>query len=155
MAADIHTKDFTGAHQWRHACQLINIMPPAELSSREILELHQTTRAGADKTQMFQKRGVTVPTFPCTDVPIVPPEIYQPGLSGREGLQVIPETDPYVMCKCPSRYRHRPPSGLPGERWLRSTWFLENKHRSLDRAGCLSVPSASQRPAIYYCFHLS
>ena len=34
MAADIHTKDFSGAHQWRHACQLINIMPPEELSSR-------------------------------------------------------------------------------------------------------------------------
>lgn len=33
MAADIHTKDFSGAHQWRHACHLINIMPPEDLSS--------------------------------------------------------------------------------------------------------------------------
>ena len=56
MAADIHRNDFSGAHQWRHACQLINVMPPEDLSSREILELH--------KTQMLQKRGVTVPTFP-------------------------------------------------------------------------------------------
>lgn len=127
MAADIHTKDFSGAIQWRHACQLINIMPPEDLSCREVLDLHQTTRAGADKTQMFQKRGTTVPTFPYTDVPIVPPEIYQPGLSSREGLQLLPGADPFVMCKCPTRYRMRPPSGLPGERWLRTSWFLENK----------------------------
>ena len=125
MVADIHTKDFSGAHQWRHACHLINIMPPEDLSCREVLHFHQTTRPGADKTQMFQKCGATVPTFPYTEVPIVPPEIYQPGLSSREGLQVlagplrmscasVPLIPPQAQTRC-------------GDCWLRPTWFLEDK----------------------------
>ena len=37
MAADIHTKSFKDTVSWAHACQLINIFPPEQIGSQDII----------------------------------------------------------------------------------------------------------------------
>ena len=45
MAADIHTKSFKDSVSWTHACQLINIFPPALIGSQEIMDLMRPTHS--------------------------------------------------------------------------------------------------------------
>ena len=105
MAADIHTKSFKDSVSWTHACQLINIFPPALIGSQEIMDLMRPTHAqSADEKghQQYSFKG-EVPCFPYTETPILPQVLYRAGLSSKEGLQ-----------------EH----ALPPGRYLRSTWIL-------------------------------
>ena len=56
----------------------------------------------------------------------MPPEVYQHGLSSKEGLQEVEGTDPLVMCRTPKLLRLRPPGAPPGQQYLRRTWILHD-----------------------------
>ena len=127
MAADIHTKGFDDAIAWKHACMLINILTQIDVSSREVLELMKPTHDGITYTKQLQSdRSSKIPTYPYTKIPVVPPEVYLPGHSSKEGLQEIKGADPFVMCRTPKLYRLRPPGAPPGQQYLRSTWILQD-----------------------------
>ena len=62
--------------------------------------------------------------FPYTEIPILPPEVYQKGLSGKEQVQQLPGMDPILVVKTPTYFRKRPSGlSLPKD-CLRSTWIL-------------------------------
>ena len=82
-------KSFKDSVSWTHACQLINIFPPALIGSQEIMELTRSTHAqSADEKghQHYSFKG-EVPCFPYTETPILPQVLYRAGLSSKEGLQ--------------------------------------------------------------------
>ena len=125
MAADIHTKAFRDGLSWQHACQLINIFPPQQLSSQEIMDLMRPTHsqsADARGQKLLTYRN-EVPCFPYTDTPILPQVLYREGLSSKEGLQELDGTDPILVVKFPKLLRVPPRTLHPG-RYLRSTWVL-------------------------------
>ena len=126
MCADIHTKAFKDHMTWRRACMLINILSYDDISSDDMWSIMQPTHdtsTGLD--QYYKKRNATVPTFPYTETPILPPDLYESGMTSKEGLQEIPNVDPFVVVKTPRLYRTHP-VGIPNRSWLRSTWVLRN-----------------------------
>ena len=126
MCADIHTKAFKDHMTWKRACMLINILSYDEISSDDIWSVMQPTHDTSTGTeQHFKARNVTVPTFPYTETPILPPDLYVSGMTSKEGLQQIPNVDPFVVVKTPRLYRTYP-VGLHTHPWLRSTWALRN-----------------------------
>ena len=59
MSADIHTKSFKDSVSWTHACQLINIFPPALIGSQETMDLMRPTHAqSADEKGRSRARCV-------------------------------------------------------------------------------------------------
>ena len=144
MAADIHTKPFKSAEAWKHACSLINVFDSTDISQPWILELMKPTHDGSsDLGQSWYQERDGVPCFPYTNTPVLPPELYVPGLSGRDGLQTVEGADPVFMMKTP-RVLRPAPVGLPGGRYLRSTWILRDGgwHRIEDHA---EIPDERQR----------
>ena len=126
MCADIHTKAFKDHMTWRRACMLINILSYDDISSDDMWSIMQPTHdtsTGLD--QHYKKRNATVPTFPYTETPILPPDLYESGMTSKEGLQEVPNVDPFVVVKTPRLYRTHP-VGIPNRSWLRSTWVLRN-----------------------------
>jgi len=128
MAADIHTKGFRNPLAWQKACWLINLLEPQDLSSKLLADLvSPTTDVDTTKRQVFQSKTDQIPNFPYTETPILPPEVYRPGLTAKEKLQQVPGMDPIFVVKTPVLYRKRPAgTDLP---WncTRSTWVLLNK----------------------------
>ena len=126
MCADIHTKAFKDHMTWRRACMLINILSYDDISSDDMWSIMQPTHdTSTGLEQHYKKRNVTVPTFPYTETPILPPDLYESGMTSKEGLQEIPNVDPFVVVKTPRLYRTYP-VGIPNRSWLRSTWVLRN-----------------------------
>ena len=126
MCADIHTKAFKDHMTWKRACMLINILSYDEISSEDMWSIMQPTHdisTGLD--QKYRERHVTIPTFPYTETPILPPDLYVAGMTSKEGLQEVPNVDPFVVVKAPRMYRTYP-LGLHRQPWLRSTWVLRN-----------------------------
>ena len=127
MAADIHTKAFKDGVSWAHACQLINIFPPEQLQSVEIMDMMKPTHAqvadAKGQSQRIHNYRNQTPCFPYTETPILPEELYRVGLSSKEGLQEIDGWDPIVVVKFPRMLRPPPAALLPG-RYQRSTWVL-------------------------------
>ena len=126
MCADIHTKAFKDHMTWKRACMLINILSYDEISSEDMWSIMQPTHdisTGLD--QKYRERHVTIPTFPYTETPILPPDLYVAGMTSKEGLQEVPNVDPFVVVKTPRMYRTYP-LGLHRQPWLRSTWVLRN-----------------------------
>jgi len=126
MCADIHTKAFKDHMTWKRACMLINILSYDEISSVDVWSIMQPTHdisTGLD--QHYKDRRVKIPTFPYTETPILPPDLYVAGMSSKEGLQEIPNVDTFVVVKTPRMYRTYP-TGLRLQPWLRSTWVLRN-----------------------------
>ena len=140
-AADIHTKSFKDSVSWTHACQLINIFPPALIGSQEIMDLMRPTHSqSADEKghQHYSFKG-EVPCFPYTETPILPQVLYRAGLSSKEGLQEHDSVDPILVVKFPRMLRG-PPSALPPGRYLRSTWILrEGQWRQLEDKALIPV----------------
>ena len=148
MAADIHTKSFKDSVSWTHACQLINIFPPALIGSQEIMDLMRPTHAqSADEKghQHYSFKG-EVPCFPYTETPILPQVLYRAGLSSKEGLQEHDSVDPILVVKFPRMLRG-PPSALPPGHYLRSTWILREGqwHRMEDHAQVHDTPAKFDR----------
>ncbi|CAE7948322.1 unnamed protein product [Symbiodinium sp. KB8] len=145
MAADIHTKSFKDSVSWTHACQLINIFPPALLGSQEIMDLMRPTHSQSadEKGHQHYSFKSEVPCFPCTETPILPQVLYRAGLSSKEGLQEHDSVDPILVVKFPRMLRG-PPSALPPGRYLRSTWILREGqwHQMEDRA---AIPDAAAK----------
>ena len=125
MAADIHTKSFKDSVSWTHACQLINIFPPALIGSQVIMDLMRPTHAQSadEKGHQHYSFKSEVPCFPYTETPILPQVLYRAGLASKEGLQEHDSVDPILVVKFPRMLRG-PPSTLPPGRYLRSTWIL-------------------------------
>ena len=76
MCADIHTKAFKDHMTWKRACMLINILSYDEISSEDMWSIMQPTHdisTGLD--QKYRERHVTIPTFPYTETPILPPDL--------------------------------------------------------------------------------
>ena len=112
MCAHIHTKAFKDHMTWRRACMLINILSYDDISSDDMWSIMQPTHdtsTGLD--QHYKKRNATVPTFPYTETPILPPDLYESGMTSKEGLQEIPNVDPFVVVKTPRLYRTHPVGG--------------------------------------------
>ena len=126
MCADIHTKAFKDHMTWRRACMLINILSYDDISSDGLWSIMQPTHdTSTGLEQHYKKRNVTVPTFPYTETPILPPDLYESGMTSKEGLQEVPNVDPFVVVKTPRLYRTYP-IRLRTHSWLRSTWVLRN-----------------------------
>lgn len=49
--------------------------------------------------QLHKHRNVTVPTFPYRETPILPPDLFVSGMTSKEGLQEVPNVDPFVIVK--------------------------------------------------------
>ena len=127
MCADIHTKAFKDHMTWKRACMLINILSYEDISSEDIWSIMQPTHdTSTGLEQHYKKRNTQVPTFPYTETPILPTDVYIQGLSSKEGLQTHPECDPIVVVKAPRLYRTSPPGLSSQHSWLRSTWVLRN-----------------------------
>ena len=148
MAADIHTKSFKDSVSWTHACQLINIFPPALIGSQEIMDLMRPTHAQSTDEKGHQHYSLKgeVPCFPYTETPILPQVLYRAGLSSKEGLQEHDSVDPILVVKFPRMLR-RPPSTLPLGRYLRSTWILRGGqgHQMEDKAQIPDTPAKFDR----------
>ena len=126
MAADIHTKGFKNPLSWKRACMLINLLDPGDIVSKELLDMvSPTTNVDTTVRQVFQTKTNDVPNFPYTEIPILlPPEVSQKGLSGKEQVQQLPGMDPILVVKTPTYFRKRPSGlSLPKD-CLRSTWIL-------------------------------
>ena len=117
MAADIHTKGFKNPLAWKRACMLINLLDPGDIGTKDLLDMvSPTTDVDTTVRQVF----------PYTEIPILPPEVYQKGLSGKEQVQQLPGMDPILVVKTPTFFRKRPPGvSLPHD-CLRSTWILSH-----------------------------
>ena len=137
MAADIHTKSFKDSVSWTHACQLINIFPPEQIGSQDIMDLMRPTHSQStdEKGQQLYSFKSEVPCFPYTQTPILPQVLYRAGLSSKEGLQEHDSVDPILVVKFP-RVLRDPPSALPPGRYLPSAWILREGvwHQLEDRA---------------------
>ena len=96
MAADTHTKSFKDSVSWSHACQLINIFPPEQIGSQDIMDLMRPTHSQStdEKGQQLYTFQSEVPCFPYTQTPILPQVLYRAGLSSKEGLQEHDSVDP-------------------------------------------------------------
>ena len=143
MDADIHTKSFKDSVSWTHACQLMNIFPPAMISSQDIMDLMKPTHSQStdEKGQQLYSFKSDVPCFPYTQTPILPQVLYRAGLSSKEGLQEHDSVDPILVVKFPRVLRDAP-SALPPGRYLRSTWILREGvwHQVEDRAAIPQSP---------------
>ena len=125
MAADIHTKGFKNPLAWKRACMLINLLDPGDLSSKDLSDMvSPTTDVDTTVRQVFQTKTNEVPNFPYAEIPVLPPQVYQKGLSGKFQVQQLPGMDPILVVKTPTFFRRRPPGvSLPND-CLRSTWIL-------------------------------
>ncbi len=126
MAADIHTKAFRDPMAWKRACMLINVLEHADIPGDEVWDIMQPTRdvSSGQRQKVLQSTG-TIPTFQYTNTPVVPPEVYTPGMTGKVGLQEIEGKDPILIVKLPKQFRTAPPS-LSYDNYLRSTWVLKH-----------------------------
>ena len=123
MAADIYTKAFNDGRKWKHACLQIGLRDPSLLSDPDALKALTRTLQTASGTVDG------VPTFPYTHIPVMPPDLWWPGLTSKEGLHEHDGHDPVVVAKGPRLMRVKPPLAVEtpfGSKWLRSTWFLKN-----------------------------
>ena len=142
MAADIHTKAFRDPMAWKRACMLINVLDEKDISGDEIWDIMQPTHdvQSGQRQKLVQSTG-SIPTFQYTNTPVVPQEVYTPGMTGKVGIQEIDGCDPIFIVKLPKQYRLAPPS-LNLDSYLRSTWFL--KHGSWQCVESRQRPTCSQ-----------
>ena len=142
MAADIHTKAFRDPMAWKRACMLINVLDEKDISGDEIWDIMQPTHdvQSGQRQKLVQSTG-SIPTFQYTNTPVVPQEVYTPGMTGKVGIQEIDGCDPIFIVKLPKQYRLAPPS-LNLDSYLRSTWFL--KHGSWQCVESRQRPIGSQ-----------
>ena len=126
MAADIHTKAFRDPMAWKRACLLINVLEDDDIPGDEVWDIMQPTHdvTSGQRQKIVQSTG-TIPTFQYTNTPVVPSEVYTPGMTGKVGLQQIDGCDPILIVKLPKQYRLAPPS-LNYNHYLRSTWVLKH-----------------------------
>ena len=68
---DIHTKSFEDSISWTHACQLINIFPPDQIGSQDIMDLMRPTHSQStdEKGQQLYTFKSEAPCFPYTQTP--------------------------------------------------------------------------------------
>ena len=142
MAADIHTKAFRDPMAWKRACMLINVLDEKDISGDEVWDIMQPTHdvQSGQRQKLVQSTG-TIPTFQYTNTPVVPKEVYTPGMTGKVGIQELEGCDPIFIVKLPKQYRLAPPS-LNLDSYLRSTWFL--KHGSWQCVESRQRPHGSQ-----------
>jgi len=142
MAADIHTKAFRDPMAWKRACLLINVLEDEDIPGDEVWDIMQPTHdvTSGQRQKIVQSTG-TIPTFQYTNTPVVPLEVYTPGMTGKVGLQEIEGCDPVLIVKLPKQYRLAPPS-LNYNNYLRSTWVL--KHGKWTRVESRQQPHGSQ-----------
>lgn len=103
MAADIHTKAIRDPMAWKRACLLINVLEDTDISGQEVWGLMQPTHdvtSGQRQKTIVQSTG-TVPTFQYTNAPVVPLEVYTPGMTGKVGLQEVEGCDPIFIVELP------------------------------------------------------
>ena len=81
--------------------------------------------------QVFQSRTKEVPNFPYTETPILPPEVYQKGLSAKEQVQQLTGMDAILVVKTPMYYRRRPPGLFPSQDCLlaHGFWLMASGRR--------------------------
>ena len=78
-----------------------------------------------------------VPAFPYTQTPILPKEVYKPGVTSKVGLHEHEGSPVFVVAKMPRHKKLRPGKEDDGVRWLRTTrvlgngkWELESRMRN-------------------------
>ena len=127
MCADIHTKAFRTPLAWRRACMLINLLDPADLGSQELADMVSPSvdRKKIDR-QMFQTKTDDIPNFPYTQTPVLPRAVFRKGMTGKEGVQDLPNGDFIYVVKVPVYYRRYPPGRFISNDVCRSTWVLVN-----------------------------
>ena len=90
MAADIYTKGYDDARKWKSVTSLINIVTPEFLRSPQALELSRSTNdLSCKRLPSVSEDGV--PYFTHTQTPILPPELYVAGGSGKPGWHIMRE----------------------------------------------------------------
>ena len=122
---------------------LINLVDQGDLCTKELSDLVKpTTDVDTTVRQVFQSRTKEVPNFPYTETPILPPEVYQKGLSVKEHVQQLPGMDPILVVKTPVYFRRRPPGLHLPQDCLRSTWILA--HRKWEQIEDKATPLEQQ-----------
>ena len=113
-----------------------------DIPGDEVWDIMQPTHNvnSGQRQKLVQSTG-TIPTFQYTNTPVVPSEVYTPGMTGKVGLQEINGCDPILIVKLPKQYRLAPPS-LNYYHYLRSTWVL--KHGKWYCVESRQQPHASQ-----------
>ena len=104
MCADIHTKAFKDHMTWRRACMLINILSYDDISSDDMWSIMQPTHdtsTGLD--QHYKKRKCHCFLHSHIRKPQYFHQIcMKSGMTSKEGLQEIPNVDPFVGCQNPT-----------------------------------------------------
>ena len=120
MAANIYTKGYDDARKWKSVTSPINIVTPEFLRSPQALELSRSTNdLSCRRLPSVSEDGI--PYFTHTQTPILPPEFYVVGGSGKPGWHDH-ERGRFLVIKEPKMMRTAEP-GL-----LRSSWFLKGGH---------------------------
>ena len=71
---------------WKRACKLINILSYEEISSDDVWSIMQPTHDTSTRTTLnYKTRHANVPTFPYTETPILPSDLYVSGMTSNEG----------------------------------------------------------------------
>ena len=127
MCADIHTKAFRTPLAWRRACMLINLLDPEDLSSKELADMvSPSVDHKKIDHQIFQTKTDDIPNFPYTQTPVLPRAVFVKGMTGKEGVQDLPNGDCIYVVKVPVYYRRFPPGRYIPSDTCRSTWVLVN-----------------------------
>ena len=127
MCADIHTKAFRTPLARRRACMLINLLDPEDLSSKELADMvSPSVDHKKIDHQIFQTKTDDIPNFPYTQTPVLPRAVFVKGMTGKEGVQDLPNGDCIYVVKVPVYYRRFPPGRYIPSDTCRSTWVLVN-----------------------------
>ena len=127
MCADIHTKAFRTPLAWRRARMLINLLDPEDLSSKELADMvSPSVDHKKIDHQIFQTKTDDIPNFPYTQTPVLPRAAFVKGMTGKEGVQDLPNGDCIYVVKVPVYYRRFPPGRYIPSDTCRSTWVLVN-----------------------------
>ena len=123
----LHTKAFRDPMAWKRACMLINVLDEKDISGDEIWDIMQPTHdvQSGQRQKLVQSTG-TIPTFQYTNTPVVPKEVYTPGMTGKVGIQEIEGCDPIFHCQTTQTILGLAPPSLNLDSYLRSTWFLKH-----------------------------
>ena len=122
MCADIHTKAFRTPLAWRRASMLINLLDPADLTSQELADMvSPSVDHKKIDHQMFQTKTDDIPNFPYTQTPVLPRGVFHKGMTGKEGIQDLPNGDCIYVVK-PGRYIYRRVSEHLGTRLVNGIW---------------------------------
>ena len=104
-----------------------HLLDPEDLSSKELADMvSPSVDHKKIDHQIFQTKTDDIPNFPYTQTPVLPRAVFVKGMTGKEGVQDLPNGDCIYVVKVPVYYRRFPPGRYIPSDTCRSTWVLVN-----------------------------